>query len=64
MASKLSTISSQSNQEGPLDRAFRLILLRNPTENERVKFTAYVQNHGLANACQVLLNSNEFLYLD
>jgi hypothetical protein len=25
---------------------------------------AYIQKHGLANACHVLLNSNEFLYID
>ena len=44
--------------------AFQLILLRAARDDERAKFSAYIQHHGLANACQLLLNSNEFLYLD
>lgn len=46
------------------EAAFRLILLRNPEENERARFAAYIERHGLANACQWLINGNEFLYLD
>ena len=44
--------------------AFQLILLRSASEQERAKFAAYIAHHGLANACQLLLNGNEFLYLD
>lgn len=44
--------------------AFRLMLQRAPDEREAAAFTAYIQQHGLANACHVLLNSNEFLYID
>ena len=44
--------------------AFRLMLQRPPTERETAVLTAYIQRHGLANACHVLLNSNEFLYVD
>ena len=44
--------------------AFRLILLRVARAEEHAKFAAYIQRHGLANACQLLLNSNEFLHLD
>lgn len=43
---------------------FRHILLRRPTDQERVRFAAYLSQHGAANACQWLLNSNEFLFLD
>ncbi len=43
---------------------FRLLLFREASVDERQKFSAYIQHHGLANACQLLLNSNEFLYLD
>jgi hypothetical protein len=46
------------------ESAFQLILLRGPNKIERERFASYIQRHGLANACQVLLNSNEFLYLD
>ena len=44
--------------------AFHLILLRAPREKEQAEFAAYIAKHGLANACHLLLNSNEFLYLD
>lgn len=44
--------------------AFRLILFRDATQAELDKFAAYIARHGLANACQLLVNSNEFLYLD
>jgi mono/diheme cytochrome c family protein len=46
------------------DAAFELILMRPPTDAERSKMSAYVARHGLANACQVIVNSNEFLYVD
>jgi mono/diheme cytochrome c family protein len=44
--------------------AFHIMLQRAPNERERKAFLAYSQKHGLANACHVLLNSNEFLYVD
>ena len=50
--------------ETQAESAFQLILLRTPREKERTDFAAYIQHHGLANACHLLLNSNEFLYLD
>ena len=46
------------------ESAFRLILLRKPSGTERSRFATYIQRHGLANAVQILLNSNEFLYVD
>ncbi len=46
------------------DAAFQLILLRAPQGAERAQFAAYIQRHGLANACHLLLNTNEFLYPD
>jgi len=46
------------------DAAFQLMLLRAPREQERAEVAAYIHRHGLANACQLLLNSNEFLYLN
>ena len=50
--------------ETQAEPAFQSILLRGARDQERAKFVAYIQRHGLANACQLLLNSNEFLYLD
>lgn len=46
------------------EAAFQLILQRAPDPHERDAFAGYIQHHGLANACQLLINSNEFLLPD
>jgi hypothetical protein len=50
--------------EGRIDAAYRLAFGRPPTWQERDAFAGYVRRHGLANACRVLLNANEFVFLD
>jgi len=47
-----------------VDRAFRETLARAPSPEEKVNLTAYAQQHGLANACRVLFNLNEFAFVD
>jgi hypothetical protein len=37
---------------------------RAPADAERIMFTDYTDEHGLANLCRVLFNSNEFLFAD
>ena len=44
--------------------AFQLILQRQASSHELEQFAGYVTSHGLANASHLLLNTNEFLYLD
>ena len=44
--------------------AIRRILLREPTADELRNFTAYAQKSGLAALCRVLINSNEFLFVN
>ena len=44
--------------------AIRSILLREPTEEELREFSAYAQKNGLAALCRVLINSNEFLFVN
>jgi hypothetical protein len=44
--------------------AVRRILLREPTADELRAFTAYAQKNGLAALCRVLINSNEFLFVN
>ncbi len=46
------------------DFAYRLAFGRNPTDDERQPFSAFIEEHGLANACRLLLNANEFLFVD
>jgi hypothetical protein len=44
-------------------QAYRLALNREPTEREATLIERYATRHGLANACRVLLNSNEFSFV-
>ena len=44
--------------------AFRLALGRPPTDLEREALATYAEEHGLANACRVILNLNEFVFVD
>lgn len=46
-----------------IDRACRLTMGRGPTSEEAELLTAYANRHGLANACRVLLNCNDFLFV-
>ena len=57
-------VAESATPEMQVDAAFRLILLRKPDDKERRRFLHYVERHGLANAVQILLNSNEFVYVD
>ncbi len=45
-------------------RAFRLAVQRDPSAEELEKLAAYAQQHGMAAACRVLLNLNEFNFVD
>jgi hypothetical protein len=45
-------------------RAYEIALSRQPADNERKKLVAHAQKHGLASACRVLFNSNEFMFID
>ncbi|MEY3143015.1 MAG: hypothetical protein RLY21_1508 [Planctomycetota bacterium] len=47
-----------------VDRAVRLALGRAPDADERARLVAFVRSHGLANACRVLFNLNEFSFID
>jgi hypothetical protein len=44
--------------------AFRLAIGRAPTAKERDALAAYAKEFGLANACRVILNLNEFVFVD
>ena len=47
-----------------VERAFREALTRPPTPEETASLVAYARQHGLANACRVLFNVNEFAFVD
>ena len=50
--------------DGQIGLACRLALGRRPKADERRALTDYAQRYGLANACRVILNMNEFIFVD
>ena len=44
--------------------AYRFALGREPCEEERDALAAYAAKHGLAHACRLLWNTNEFVFID
>jgi hypothetical protein len=50
--------------DGQVDAAFRLALGRRGDPTERWVLIDYAKKHGLANACRVILNMNEFVFVD
>ena len=49
---------------GRIAAAFRLAVGRDPSPTERDGLAQYVKQHGLANGCRVILNLNEFVFVD
>jgi hypothetical protein len=58
--------SERVRKEGgdPLTTAFRLALQRTPTTEERKILSGYLEREGLQNLCRLLLNTNEFIFVD
>lgn len=44
--------------------AWRLAFARSPTAAELATVVTYAEKHGLANACRLILNTNEFAFVD
>jgi hypothetical protein len=47
-----------------VEELYRRALQRAPTAEEASSLSAYAGKHGMANACRLLLNGNEFMFLD
>jgi hypothetical protein len=50
--------------EDQIAAAFHLALQRSPTAEESSALAAFTREHGLTNATRVLLNLNEFAFVD
>ena len=50
--------------EKQASRVVQLVWLRAPTADEQAEFTQFVRTQGLPALCRLLLNSNEFLFID
>jgi hypothetical protein len=53
-----------SDKSEQVNLMFRWALARPPTVEERDAVVEYMQAHGLANACRLVLNLNEFAFVD
>ncbi|HET6878806.1 MAG TPA: DUF1553 domain-containing protein, partial [Pirellulales bacterium] len=62
LADRVSQIAA--DLRGQIDVAFCLALGREPTTTERERLVAYAEKFGLVNACRVIFNSNEFVFVD
>ena len=47
-----------------VQRAFALAIQREPTSSETTQLTAFAEHHGLPATCRLLLNLNEFVFVD
>jgi len=61
-AERLQRLSSSEAQQ--LEAAYALALGRGPTAVETQALKTYAQRHGLASACRLLFNLNEFVFVD
>ena len=56
--------AEHSDTASQIDALYRLALGRPPGDEERQELVDYAAQYGLANACRVILNSNEFVFVD
>jgi len=56
--------SRADTTENQIDLICELALNRPPTPEESQSLTAYARNHGLANVCRLVLNMNEFMFVN
>jgi hypothetical protein len=49
---------------GQVARLYELALARPPTREESEAVAAYAARRGMANACRMILNSNEFMFVN
>jgi mono/diheme cytochrome c family protein len=56
-------VAGAGDLRAQVGRAFLLALGRPPTEKEIAGLSSYAARHGMANACRLLLNSNEFMFV-
>jgi hypothetical protein len=62
MAERLENHSKQLDEQ--ITFGCKLVWNREPTRDESSHLRTYAQRHGLANLCRVLLNSNEFMFVN
>ncbi len=61
-AQRLRALSPKPDTQ--IKTAYALLYGRKPTDAEQTAVTTYAQQHGLENACRLLFNTNEFVFID
>ena len=56
--------AARVEKNGGTGEAFRIAFQRTPTEQEKTALADYAAKHGLANACRLIVNMNEFAFVD
>lgn len=56
--------ASASDDPARIVKAVRIALGRSPSDDERDALVAYCRQHGLVQTCRVILNLNEFAFVD
>jgi hypothetical protein len=64
MLAQAKHLAERVERAGGVAAAFRLAIGREPTAVEREALEEYAKAYGLANACRVILNLNEFVFVD
>ena len=62
MAQRVANFSPDVSKQ--VDFAFRLAISRPPNASELAELAGYSEEYGLANLCRVLMNLNEFVFVD
>ena len=62
LAGRLKTMNTASSEQ--IDALYRLVHGRPPTTDEGKAVGGYAARHGLHNACRLVLNSNEFMFVN
>jgi hypothetical protein len=62
LAKRLEGVSA--DRQAQMDALFELTVSRKPTEAERAAVVKYAEKHGMSNACRMLINSNEFMFVN
>jgi hypothetical protein len=57
-------VASAGDLPAQVAAVYQLVLGRAPTTGESKDVCAYAAEYGMANACRVLLNSNEFMFVN
>jgi len=63
-AARVERDTPEAGLDARIRRAFLLALARLPGEDETMALARYARENGLENACRVVLNLNEFSFID